>query len=90
MWEAIKLAKMKGCETFDFGRTSVHNRPLSEYKSRWGATASPLHYVRLPVRGPQERLDVESEKYALLKAVLKSSPAWIVRLTGEAFYRHFA
>jgi len=48
IWEAVRMACRQGARFFDFGRSSVANRSLIEFKERWGATAYPLRYVGYP------------------------------------------
>src|SRR5665213_128627 len=48
-WEAIQRAKNGGAAFYSFGRTSLDNPSLLEYKSRWATVDEDLtDYVRLP------------------------------------------
>ena len=90
MWEGIKEACKKKCLTFDFGRTSIANKGLCQYKSRWGAIEAPLHYARMPHVSKSEALDETTRKHAFAKWIITRMPQLAVRITGELLYKHFA
>jgi CelD/BcsL family acetyltransferase involved in cellulose biosynthesis len=90
MWEAIRTACGKGCSVFDFGRTSIANKGLAQYKSRWAATELPLQYLRLPYDGKSASLDEGSRKHGLFKIVMARMPLIMLRMSGELLYKHFA
>ena len=90
MWTAIVMACARGCALFDFGRTSLGNAGLAEYKSRWGGVEAPLYHARFPCNRRVEALDERSRKHGVAKRVLTHMPAALIRLSGELFYRHFA
>lgn len=86
MWTAIQ----KGCEDsfrhFDMGRTDLDNSGLRTFKSRWGASETSLVYTSLKGE-PNHASDGRIMRY--MNTVLKKSPAWVSRLTGELLYKHF-
>jgi hypothetical protein len=89
MWEAIRRSREKGCEVFDFGRTSLANQGLREYKRRWGAEEIPLKYTRMPDESRPASQVETSRRHQLLKKLFRLLPPWANRLTGELLYRHF-
>lgn len=86
MWTAIKYACEHGYKYFDMGRTDLENTGLRMFKSRWGAKESPLFYSSLKMKpgyAPEGRL----AQYMHL--VIRNSPAWVCKFTGEILYKHF-
>ncbi len=48
-WETIQRAKSSGATCFSFGRTSLDNASLLEYKGRWATVEEDLtDFVSLP------------------------------------------
>jgi hypothetical protein len=87
-WEAISMAHEQGCTEFDFGRSSLDNTGLINYKARWGAEEQQLHYYSFPgtsiaAVGP------DSLKLRLTKAVCRRMPLSALRFTGNIFYQQF-
>jgi hypothetical protein len=89
MWEAIRRSREKGCEVFDFGRTSLANQGLRDYKRRWGTEEIPLRYTRMPRESRLASQVETSPRHQFLKKLFRRLPPWANRLTGELFYRHF-
>lgn len=89
LWTAIKKASHEGLSVFDFGRTFTGNKGLMEFKSRWGAVASPLHYMHAP--GGTAILKDEGGKAARAAgAIFRLLPGFSNRLLGRLFYRYLA
>jgi hypothetical protein len=90
MWTAIVMACARGCDLFDFGRTSLSSTGLTEYKRRWGGVETPLYHARFPFNRRVEVLDERSRKHGVAKLVLSHMPTALIRISGELFYKHFA
>lgn len=89
LWTAIKKASHEGRSVFDFGRTFTGNRGLMEFKSRWGAQASPLYYMYAPES--KAGLKDEGGKAARAAvALFRILPGFSNRLLGRLFYRYLA
>jgi len=88
LWTAMQEAIRRGFTTFDFGRTDAHNTGLRQFKSGWGSTESPLFYSYYPAPPSDNLLRMAREK--IVGPVIKHSPEFVCRLTGELFYRYFA
>ncbi|MCL4872588.1 GNAT family N-acetyltransferase [bacterium] len=89
LWTAIKKASHDGRSVFDFGRTFAGNRGLMEFKSRWGAAASPLYYMYAPES--KAGLKDEGGKAARAAgALFRILPGFSNRLLGRLFYRYLA
>jgi lipid II:glycine glycyltransferase (peptidoglycan interpeptide bridge formation enzyme) len=83
--EAIRWGCENGYSQMDFGRTDFENSGLREFKSRWGADETQLAYsfsAPLPESGGGKWM-------ALAQNIIRHSPLWVSRLTGELFYRYF-
>lgn len=83
-WTAIQWACEHGFKSFCFGRSALDNEGLLTFKRRWGAEENPLVYSLLARTTP-------SEGHAMmdtLGTVIRKSPLWVCRLTGELLYRH--
>jgi hypothetical protein len=85
-WTAIRWGCENGYKVFDFGRTDITNDGLRTYKNRWGANEMPLTYSILSDNPPQLS---SGGPEALMNRIIKNSPMWVCRLSGELLYRHF-
>ncbi|MBN1479175.1 GNAT family N-acetyltransferase [candidate division KSB1 bacterium] len=88
-WHAINLAYKEGYSIFDFGRTSVHNQSLLDFKSHWGTLTLDLtNYMH----NGQTKCDVKSSEdklsYKIAKKVNHYIPRWAYPAFGEFCYRH--
>ena len=87
MWEGIRWGCENGYQILDMGRSSLENVGLRKFKSRWGAEETPLTYSTLstkPLSSTSENLE------RLMHTLIRNSPPWVCRLTGELLYKHFA
>lgn len=85
-WSAIRWGCDNGFTSLDLGRTSIDNNGLRDFKSRWGAQEIPLIYTRLacePKQAPNGHL------LEMMHVIIRKSPAWVCRLSGEILYKHF-
>jgi lipid II:glycine glycyltransferase (peptidoglycan interpeptide bridge formation enzyme) len=85
-WTAIQWASEHGYKVFDFGRTDINNEGLRTFKSRWGAEETPLSYSILSEKLPQPS---SGRMMSLMKMIIRNSPLWVCRITGELLYKHF-
>jgi FemAB-related protein (PEP-CTERM system-associated) len=81
-WEVMRRATLRGCCTFDFGRSKVGTGSFS-FKTHWGFAPEPLHYEYLLLRG-KELPDVNplNPKFKLFIAAWKRLPLPIANLIG--------
>lgn len=84
--EVIRWACEAGYETLDFGRTDLDNEGLRSFKKSWGANEVGLSYTYLAERAPSPEPSLRDR---IVGATIRRSPAFVGRLTGEVFYRHF-
>lgn len=85
--EAIRWSCENGYDVFDFGRSDQQNRGLREFKTRWGAEEVQLAYTTISEQVPRVSRRLPQ---AALRAVMRRSPLWLVRLSGELLYKHAA
>jgi FemAB-related protein (PEP-CTERM system-associated) len=86
-WEAIRLAVAKGLKTFDFGRSTLGSGTF-EFKQRWGAVATPLHWQFLPVRRAAPIPSADGGGFGLAVELWKRIPVPITRLLGPALRKN--
>jgi len=81
-YELMSHAVDKGCTSFDFGR-SKDDSGAFKYKSTWGMTPKPLHYMRALVCASEHpNLSPNNPKYSLVINTWKKLPLSISRLVG--------
>ena len=83
--EAIDWGGRNGFTWLDMGKTDNANTGLRAFKSGWGAEEHPLPYSVFsdtPPREPSKRLQ------SLAHAVIRASPQWVCRATGELLYKY--
>jgi hypothetical protein len=84
-WEGIRWGCRNGFKVFDMGRTELENEGLRNFKSRWGAVEEPLYYSIIaskPYKLANDRLE------HMMHSVIKKSPQWVCKLSGELLYRY--
>jgi len=88
-WEAIKIAYNEGCKLFDFGRTSVRNETLMDFKSRWGTETTSLPICYYPKTICEEATErEESISYRIMGALCRRVPDSVLAAIGNFSYRH--
>jgi hypothetical protein len=86
-WEGIRWGCQNGYQVFDMGRTEVENSGLRNFKCRWGAVEEPLFYSTF---SPQASQPINGRVTGILHTLIKRSPLWVCKWSGEILYRHFA
>jgi len=88
IWEVIKIAHRDGAKFFDFGRSSLANQSLIDFKERWRAKGRGLTYHYFP---KAKRLDSESGLgREILSAINRILPAPLLKLEGRLLYPHLS
>jgi len=92
-WEAIKLAKQLGCQSFDFGRTSVLNQSLIAFKRHWGTTE--MEAPQFSWRDSKIALSHKPSEKKLLKMswpslLLRYCPHLIFDKISKFYYKNFS
>lgn len=86
-WEAIRWGCENGYTAFDMGRTDLDNPGLQKFKARWGAEEIRLSYSALPNTPAQSKND---QLMPVMQTVIRNSPLWVCKASGEFLYRYFA
>jgi hypothetical protein len=84
----MRSACQEGYRWFDFGRTDLSDTGLRDFKAGWAAEEEPLVYSLLAKRAPAKK--GSGHALAMARAVLRRSPAWVCRASGELLYRYAA
>ena len=82
-WEAIKSAVERGCQRFDFGRSTA-NSGNHTYKKRWGAVDAPIfwQYFSHGEHEPTLATGDSSKTFNLAVNVWKRMPVGIANYIG--------
>jgi CelD/BcsL family acetyltransferase involved in cellulose biosynthesis len=86
MWTAMEWGCANGYTRFDLGRTDLANQGLRTFKSRWGAREFSLCYASLEPRLHHAKA---GRLMDLSHVVIRNSPLWVCRFTGEVLYKFF-
>jgi CelD/BcsL family acetyltransferase involved in cellulose biosynthesis len=86
-WTAIRWGCEHGYSLFDWGKTSISNTGLRNFKSGWGAQESILTYSVLSATPPHH---IAERLSGLTGTFIRHAPRWVCRVTGELLYKHFA
>ncbi|MBA7544224.1 hypothetical protein ES705_36576 [subsurface metagenome] len=87
-WKAIELAQKEGYQFFDFGKVSLNNKGLLEFKRRWQPREYNLFNLYFPEAKGVYSLNKESLKYTLMNMAWRSMPLPIARIGGYFLYKH--
>jgi len=89
MWEGIRWLMHSGCEVLNFGRTSMLNEGLRNFKLGWGTVEKPLRYFKFDFR--TGRFVAERERTTgYYNRIFRVLPLFLSRPLGAALYRHAA
>lgn len=86
-WTSIRWGCEHGYKLFDWGKTSIDNTGLRNFKNGWGTQESVLTYSVLSATPPNHITDRLS---GIMETFICHMPKWVCRATGELLYRHFA
>lgn len=91
-WHAIECAKNSGAASFSFGRTSLDNQGLLDYKRRWATIEEDLtdfvaYLDREPVR-PTSSVKAVHPVFYFSARLLRHTPTRVQKYFGDFCYRH--
>lgn len=92
LWKAIETAHKEGFKFFDFGRTSLNNLGLMEFKKRWGAVEHDLiSYANHDLIGMRKSIwtNTHSKRNEAIRSINRKLPKFVLRSFGSLFYRYF-
>jgi hypothetical protein len=92
-WEAIQRAKSSGAAYYSFGRTSLDNPSLIEYKSRWATVEEDLtDFISVPgstaAHVEETPKGVSLALRAAAKQLIRHAPPVVQKSFGDFCYRH--
>ena len=82
---ALRWAHENGYQIVDYGRSALDNTGLRDYKTRLGATETPLIYG---VIGDDPPDGTEGNLATVMGTIIRHSPRFVCRAAGEILYRH--
>jgi hypothetical protein len=85
-WDAIREAKENGLQEFDLGRSDLTNPGLINFKTRLGARASTLEYVRFSAA--HSAPPAEDRGIHMAKRLFACLPDGLLTTAGKLLYRH--
>lgn len=86
-WDVMSFGCAEGYHSYDLGRTGIDAEGLRVFKKRMSAVERPLVYTHIG-RRPADKTHPSVD--GLSQKIIRSSPAWVCRAVGEAFYRYTA
>lgn len=90
MWSAIQRYAGLGFESLDFGRTSLTNEGLRQFKSSWGSTEQRLDYIKYDCRRRTFITQPDRAAAGLPTHIFRTLPLPLLRLAGRLLYKHAA
>lgn len=89
-WQEIRMACAEQYKIFDFGRTSIHNPSLMDFKQRWGTTEADLcfYYFRHGMNKVSSMTHETSMFYKLMRYLCQSTPDRVQPVLSRFCYRH--
>jgi len=88
MWHAIKNACEEGFEYFDFGKSSIENTGLIEFKNRWGTEEFDIAHLYYPDIHGMQTISRKSIKYKFTNLIWGNAPLALTELGGKLLYKH--
>ncbi len=87
LWKAIQRAHDKGYKYFDFGRSSIDEKGLVQFKDRWGGKRFELVYYFHPNVSGATSTRQNDWKYKLSYKLIHILPTPLLRMIGSFAYR---
>ena len=90
-WSAIRAASEAGHRQFDFGRSDHGADGLRAFKRSWGADEERLVYHGIGTLGRARTAGASPGRARqIAETVIRRSPPWVCRWSGELLYRFVA
>jgi len=87
LWSGIQEAKKLGYTLFDFGRTDLYTEGLRKFKLGWGTVEEPLYYSYYPKAPEDSKFKFIKDK--IVAPIIRNSPKFVCRWSGELLYKYF-
>ena len=86
-WEVMRRAALRGCRTFDFGRSKIGTGAYN-FKRYWGFEPTPLAYEFFPVaRRELPENNPLNPKFQLLVSAWQKMPLFLTKIIGPMIVR---
>lgn len=89
IWKSIEDSCVNGYSTYDFGRTSLDNVGLIQFKKRWNTDEIKLYYNNQPEPRQTRATDRDSLTYKLGNGIIRRMPIAAYKLFSKASFSHF-
>ena len=86
-WRTIQLAKERGFDSLDLGRSDLDNFGLIDFKDHWGSTRTSLAYYRYPW-GRLAKNGTTDWRLELAQKAFAHLPDFCLTAVGRLLYRH--
>lgn len=88
-WHAINMAFRQGYAVFDFGRTSIKNQSLLDFKTHWGTTTIDLpNFIYSEDKANDLKFAEDKLSYKIIKRFSDFIPQFAYQIFGDFCYRH--
>lgn len=87
MWEAIQFFKNKEFNVFLFGRTSIDNKGLIQFKDSWTAESKKIYYYKYDLK-KDNFLKSESKDLHFYNKIFNKFPIFLLKFFGEKLYKY--
>lgn len=85
-WETIRQCALDGCESFDFGRSSLDSGTF-KFKSQWGAKPLPLYWYYHTDGSPIPDVNPDDQKFSLAIKTWRKLPLPLTKILGSYLTR---
>jgi len=87
MWETINWFRVRGFETFNFGRTEPENEGLLQFKRGWNAEERLVRYFKYDLKKNSFKTKSIGVK-GFYNRIFYVTPIPVLRFVGAAMYKH--
>jgi len=89
IWEAIQFFKSKNFKHFLFGRTSIDNDGLIQFKNNWTEDIKKIYYFKYDLK-KDKFLKSEAKDFHFYNKIFNKFPIFLLKFIGEKLYKHIA
>lgn len=89
IWKSIEDACQKGYRVYDFGRTSLGNTGLIQFKKKWGAQKIELGYSNYPCSHQCALSTRDSTSYRIGNSIISRMPMPVYTQFSSLVFSHF-
>jgi len=89
MWEAIQFFKGQDYKHFSFGRTSIDNEGLIQFKNNWTEEIKRIYYYKYDLK-KEVFIKSESKDLHFYNKIFQRLPIFLLKFIGNILYKHIA